>query len=141
MQGWRESDLQDSLEGKPTETPTDEAPCPVSIRVWVWCWGGVSGCSPAWGSALEDARVISEGPWVHLRSFHLESIVRLAFCGGGGLGGTLSELGTQNTLKTFNWNKTENFQESNMLFFVLCSCVVSYLRAGPNHVCFFLLPK
>ncbi|KAI4567777.1 hypothetical protein MJT46_007575 [Ovis ammon polii x Ovis aries] len=26
---WRESDLQDSREGKPTETPTDEAPCPL----------------------------------------------------------------------------------------------------------------
>ena len=25
----RESDLQDSREGKPTETPTDEAPCPL----------------------------------------------------------------------------------------------------------------
>lgn len=84
MQVWRESDLQDSREGKPTETPTDEAPCPVSIGVWIWCWGGVAGFSPAWGSALEDAKVTSEDPWVHLRSFHLESIVRLAFCRGGG---------------------------------------------------------
>ena len=31
VQVWRESDLQDSLEGKPTETLTDEVPCPVSI--------------------------------------------------------------------------------------------------------------
>ena len=29
VQVWRESDLQDSREGKPTETPTDEAPCPL----------------------------------------------------------------------------------------------------------------
>ena len=26
---WRESDLQDSQEGKPTDTPTDEALCPL----------------------------------------------------------------------------------------------------------------
>ena len=26
---WRESDLQDSREGKPTETPTDKVPCPL----------------------------------------------------------------------------------------------------------------